>query len=74
MCKAINQLPVGSLFEYRKVRLQVVERFSCSLCFFFSHKAVHCFGETLADVPPCSGMARSDGKNVFLKKVADIDD
>ena len=54
MCKAINQLPVGSLFEYRKVRLQVVSVFLAHFA-FSSHKEVHCFGETLADVPPCSG-------------------
>lgn len=73
MCKETNHLPIGSIFAYRKVRLQVVEGIYCSRCYFFANKAVDCFSESLNNVPPCTGMARGDGKTVFFKKVADID-
>lgn len=73
MCKAVNLLPVGSIFAFRKVRLQVVEGRYCHDCYFLGHKDVNCFAVSIHVVPPCSGFARSDGKNVVFKKVADID-
>lgn len=72
MCKAVNHLPVGSIFAFRKVRLQIVEGRYCTRCYFFDNQDVHCFDETVNVVPPCCGMTRSDGKTVYFKKVADI--
>lgn len=73
MCKVANYLPVGSIFAFRKVRLQIVEGRSCTRCYFFANKDVNCFDVEANVVPPCGGWARSDGKTVYFKKVADID-
>lgn len=73
MCKEANLLPIGSIFAYRKVRLQVVEGRYCSACYFFANKDAHCYDVSVNVVPPCNGLARRDGKHIIFKKVADIE-
>lgn len=58
--------PVGEIFEYRKMKLQVVEGETCEGCYFSSEK--YCY-EHIYIAGSCSDYYRDDNKNIIFKQI-----
>lgn len=62
----IKTIPVGRIFEYRKLKLQVVECLTCEGC-YFRHEG-KCLNDEV-DTGDCSEHYRTDGKSVIFKQI-----
>lgn len=56
---------IGEIFDYKGIRLEVVEGESCDECFLRQA----CFDLNVSILGYCGGALRSDGKYVYFKKV-----
>ena len=59
--------PVGEIFEYCKLKLQVIEKLSCEGCYFCGDE--HCLN-FVSDTGYCGESARNDNKNVIFKRIS----
>lgn len=61
--------PIGEIFEFNGVRLQVVKCFDCDGCYFYENQ-IDCCDESVIDITSdCSLYARTN--SVIFKEVAD---
>lgn len=58
--------PVGEIFKYWKVKLQIVENETCEGCFFWANKSCHNF---IKETGYCGYGTREDHKNVIFKRI-----
>lgn len=58
--------PVGEIFEYCKLKLQVVENETCEGCYFCSDAG--CLNYR-SDTGYCGESVRNDDKNVIFKRI-----
>lgn len=58
--------PVGEIFEYCKLKLQVVERISCKGCYF--HDGSRCL-YSIGITGYCDEKRRNDHKGVIFKRI-----
>lgn len=58
--------PIGEIFEWRGVKLQVVENKSCKGCFFDGNE---CWNIDNVDAGLCYAKYRDDRKSVIFKRI-----
>lgn len=58
--------PIGEVFRYGKMKLQVVENKSCKGCFFDGNE---CWNIDNDDAGHCYAKYRDDRKNVIFKRI-----
>ena len=58
--------PIGEIFKYGKIKLQVVENEHCADCYFCGRRYCICFRE---DTGYCGEYSREDQKNVIFKRI-----
>lgn len=64
-----NQPRVGARFDYKGVKLEVVEEEECNGCYFDSLGTFCNFCPAETPFPACTAYGRCDGKNVIFKEV-----
>lgn len=68
---------VGEKFEYKKVILEVKEGYGCDKCFFgyIDNSEFVCLAFfNHVSLGSCNGEIRPDGKDVFYKKIGEVND
>lgn len=58
--------PIGQVFKWRGVRLQVVKYDSCQGCYLDKYDKCRSYRH---DTGYCSKLVRNDGKNVIFKQI-----
>lgn len=58
--------PIGEIFEYGKVKLQVVENKTCEGCYL---DGKDCWKSYQDNAGTCYGKHREDNKNVIFKRI-----
>lgn len=58
--------PIGEIFEYCGIKLQVVENEDCNKCFFLGNK--FCFNNHRRN-GHCRSLLRKDNKSVIFKRI-----
>lgn len=59
-------IPIGEIFEYCGIKLQVMENKSCKGCFFLGNK--FCFNYPKVN-GQCRSLLRKDNKSVIFKRI-----
>ena len=58
--------PIGEIFEYRGIKLQVVENDNCIGCYVYWNDDCLKYHR---EIGSCSGLFRDDQKNVIFKRI-----